>query len=508
MKSATRISTLLVLTTAALSATASLFLHVFQYDLFTTMTEAIAAGIPTDIDAKTHFTSTVMELRNSLQAQRTVGVFLSIVQIATLILVFAFSMRSVRSDYMNAHIKRAHDMQKDAREAAERAERSKTEFLANISHELRTPVHGIMAMLDLIGSQKLTDEQRGFLSSGEDCAKHLMGLLSDLLDASKLENGSLALAPRATALQSVLRDIDALTATRAEESGLRFTIAHDASVPQWLMVDAKRLRQILLNLVNNAIKFTNQGSVKLEISSIDEPTGKVKMIFRVVDTGIGIAPDVLPNIFKRFYQADTSISRSRDGAGLGLEISDKLARLMDGEIRAESVYGKGSTFTFEVSLESVMPVRNEPVIVRTSGLDQSAADQIHVLVAEDDHVSRKFIDTVLSNLGIAFTMCRNGAEAIEQAKHQRYDFILMDLHMPLTDGFEATTALRSVNNPNRSTPIIMMTADAMEDTKDKATALGVTEWVTKPMRQATLTDVVKRHAAIANNARAKTSVLH
>jgi two-component system, sensor histidine kinase len=411
---------------------------------------------------------------------------------------------------------------RQAREAAEVASASKSAFLANMSHEIRTPFQGLKGMLALLANSRLDERQANYLRTATSSADHLLTLLNDILDMSRLESRRMTLAPVPLALRDLLIEVDALMRPQAQLKGLTFSIDADAAVPQRALLDPTRMRQVLFNLVANAIKFTEQGRVALEVrvvpaagrssgplSGVATPADADPAVvgiswvdFTITDTGIGIDAATLAKLFQRFSQGDDSRSRRFGGTGLGLEISRNLARLMGGDIVVTSRQGEGSTFVFTVPLQ-VLPALQE---VPEGGAEPLAGDvapsqpagaaperSLRVLVADDNEVNRMVMEAILSGLGHAVAFAEDGEQAVSLASGEHWDIVLMDLHMPHMDGLEATQAIRALPHAQRSqVPIVALTADVFPETRERCEAAGVQDFLTKPVDTAELAACLQR----------------
>jgi len=375
-----------------------------------------------------------------------------------------------------------------ARTEAESASRAKSVFLANMSHEIRTPFHGMLGMMSLLQDTPLSTQQAGFLTTAKDSANHLLAILNDILDISKLESGNLQVAPQPLDLVAMLGQVDALMRVQAHAKGLQLQVSIAPDVPPWVSADATRLKQILFNLLSNALKFSNAGMVSLAVTRHADGT----LLFSVVDTGIGMDAAMLSRLFQRFSQGDDTTSRRHGGAGLGLEISRSLARLMGGDIAVTSQAGVGSRFVVSLPLPAIdAPAGTAPGVAAAGA---PTVQPMRVLVAEDHPVNRAYLEAVLDKLGHQAVFSENGEQAVRAVQAQEFDVVLMDLHMPLMDGFAAARAIRAMPPPKGELPIIALTADAFEESQERARQAGMNGFLTKPAHLPQLREVLGRYA--------------
>ncbi|MFN7017538.1 MAG: ATP-binding protein, partial [Fimbriimonadales bacterium] len=353
---------------------------------------------------------------------------------------------------------------------AEAASRAKSEFLANMSHEIRTPMNGVLGMVQLLEDTPLTAEQAELLRTLKNSAHYLLGLLNDILDLSKIEAGKMELEQIPVNLHEMANEVVALFGGRASEKGLVLHAQVDPNTPEWVAGDPVRLRQIVANFISNAVKFTEQGEVKLILlPSATYPQG---VWIGVQDTGIGVPAEKLDSLFEAFTQSDSSTTRKYGGTGLGLTICKKLAELMGGRIGAESEVGVGSLFYVDLPLPAVQPpqAQAEPDKAELP----EAFPNARILLVEDNEVNRKVATRLLGKLQVQVEVAVNGLEAVQKATANAYDLILMDCQMPEMDGYEATRVLRE---RGVATPIIALTANALEGDREKCLACGMNDYL-------------------------------
>ena len=372
-----------------------------------------------------------------------------------------------------------------ARLAAEEAARAKSQFLANMSHEIRTPMNGVLGMLDLLGATSLDEQQHDFLAVAQSSAETLLTVINDILDFSRIEAGQVHIEAVPFDLHHLADGVTALFAGQASRSGVQLSCQLADDVPVWVVGDPTRLRQVLSNLVGNAVKFTRRGRITVLVSQVERAEGLSRVRFAVSDTGIGIPQDALASIFDSFAQADSSTTRRFGGTGLGLAISRQLVTLMGGVIGVDSAEGVGTTFHFEVPLPlPAQAATDGPGSADEAGAPVTPLDPatLHgrVLLVEDNAVNRRVGEGMLTRLGLAVEVAVDGRQAIDRLASEGFDAVLMDCQMPVMDGFEATRALRRMEQDGSHTPVIALTADAMAGAAEQCLAAGMDAYLSKP----------------------------
>ncbi len=394
-------------------------------------------------------------------------------------------------------------------EAALVASRAKGEFLANMSHEIRTPMNGVIGMVNFLLETDLTTEQREFASTVKVSADALLFIINDILDFSKIEAGKMTLERAPFDLREMAKSTVELMTWQAQSKGLNLTYTIQPDTCTSLLGDPTRLRQILLNLMGNAIKFTDQGKVWLEITPGNETNDEIQLHFSVRDTGIGISEEAQKKLFQSFTQADASTTRKYGGTGLGLAISRKLVELMGGTLEVRSRPREGSTFSFTLQLSKRKAVASEdhPLIVVFDYSDKAHAsaswvvpENTRVLLAEDGRINQLVAVRLLQQLGCTVDIASNGLETVEVWKKNHYPIILMDCHMPQMDGYEATQMIREWEKEQNLLPtqIIALTASSMEGDRELCMAAGMNDFTSKPISKQALETALKKAVALVS----------
>ena len=384
--------------------------------------------------------------------------------------------------------KRAEREATRARRSAERANQEKSDFLAFMSHEVRTPLHGVMGTLSLLLDTGLDAEQRAYAETAQRCGATLLHTVNDLLDLSRIEAGKLRIHPAPFALAELIKDVLDLLAPAAAEKGIDLSASIDHLLPAQLSGDAGRIRQVLMNLADNAVKFTHRGNVEIRLAAL--PDGHVG--FAVTDTGIGIPPRLRASLFTRFVQADST--GEQVGSGLGLGICKRLVALMGGQIAVDSAQGRGSTFFFDLPLAHIPQSGSPPSRISPHPVFVQPLGGAHgrILIAEDGKASQLVAAAILRKAGYTVELARDGTEAAAAAESSDYDLILMDLRMPLMDGYAATRAIRALPGPRGRVPIIAMTASVMPDDTEHCAEAGMDGHLAKPLSKTELLAAVGR----------------
>jgi len=386
----------------------------------------------------------------------------------------------------------------EAKEKAEEAMKAKGQFLAMMSHEIRTPLNGVIATASMLARTDMNSQQSEYVDTVRKSGQSLLMLINDILDFSKLESGKMMLDPQPGKPEEIVFEVGDLLRPYAEEKGIALKVEMTSTNNELLLMDAPKLKQVLLNLIGNALKFTHKGTVNVCLETVGVLQDKVKMRYTVSDTGIGIPEDKMHLLFQSFSQVDSSTSRKYGGTGLGLAISQQIVEMMGGSISVESMVGEGTKFSFVIS----HPISTDQEVVSPTIQDEPTAEidfsKYKVLVADDNEINRQVFSYMLNLINVDADMATNGIEVIEFCKQSEYDIIFMDMHMPEMDGIEAT---RIIRQDQRHQPVIIavtanviiaVTANSYHDDRKRCIDAGMNDFLSKPFDNIQLTSILHR----------------
>jgi signal transduction histidine kinase/CheY-like chemotaxis protein len=391
-----------------------------------------------------------------------------------------------RIQRQNQLIRQLDASEKKVREVS----RIKENFMANMSHEIRTPMNAILGFTHLLKTRNRDPELSEFVESIRKSGENLLTIINDILDLSKIEAGMMRIEAAPFSVKEIVHSIRTLFKEKIDEKKLEFMVDVDKTIPDMLLGDATRLTQILVNMVGNAIKFTPQGSIHLGICNKGISNGRIRVGFIISDSGIGIEKEELSAVFERFRQSEDSITREYGGTGLGLSIVKDLIEIQKGEINVESTKGLGTTFRFVIPYEIATGLAEVSEYSGSESFIYPESKQVHILVVEDNEMNRNLLKHLLNEWNLSFDMVQNGARALDKLKLKRYDLVLMDIQMPVMDGYTATQAIRSTLKLD--IPIVAMTAHAFPGEREKCLQVGMNDYITKPLNERELNSIITR----------------
>jgi signal transduction histidine kinase/CheY-like chemotaxis protein/HPt (histidine-containing phosphotransfer) domain-containing protein len=425
------------------------------------------------------------DIENTGNTARFWGLVIAVVALLAVILAFWYILNQGRQQQKMIHL--LNDSDKRSKEAAN----MKEQFLANMSHEIRTPMNAILGFTNLMRRTSLNPDQRQYVQNIHSAGENLLALVNDILDLSKIEAGMMSLEETRFSLHSLVSSVSAMFSEKLKEKQLQINIQIEPEVPDILSGDAVRLTQVLVNLLSNAVKFTEEGKISVGVSLLEQTAENVRLRIVISDTGIGIPEEKQRTIFERFQQAEAETTRRFGGTGLGLAIVKQLITLQNGTIRLNSKPGSGSEFIVELSY-GIPDIAQLYAAALSAQEEAVPLQKISLLIAEDNIMNQQLISHLMRSWNIDFVLVSNGREVVEKLRQRPYSLVLMDIQMPEMDGYVATQIIR--NELRLTTPIIAMTAHAMAGEKEKCLQLGMNDYVSKPIKETLLYNVIGRHA--------------
>lgn len=431
------------------------------------------------------FRTAMASIESTGKTARAWGFFITAIALVALILSFWFVINQGRQQ--QRMIRALNESERRTKDLAHMQE----QFLANMSHEIRTPMNSILGFTNLLKRTELNPMQREYIQNIHSAGENLLTLVNDILDLSKIEAGMMHLEETRFSLRSMVSSVGAMFIEKIREKALKFDVHIDKDVPDILSGDAVRLTQILVNLVSNAVKFTDKGAISVHVKLLSATEKQARISICVKDTGIGIAPQKQAAVFERFHQAELETTRRFGGTGLGLSIVKQLVEMMNGSIRLKSELNKGSEFTLELpyKLPDIDQLYFEALAEQE---EQVPLQKIKILIAEDNQMNQQLVRHLMKSWSMDYILVSTGAEAVEELQKNSYSIVLMDIQMPDMDGYTATSVIR--NEMKLDVPIIAMTAHAMVGEKEKCLQLGMNDYVSKPIKETVLYNIIARHA--------------
>jgi signal transduction histidine kinase/CheY-like chemotaxis protein len=436
-----------------------------------------------NIPRQKHLTQLTIDADKSGHRAKEWGIFLAITAALSCIFTFWYITKRIQRQQ---HL---YDQLNLSEKKARQAGIIKENFMANMSHEIRTPLNAILGFTNLLQKEPLNEKSQGFVGSIQNSGENLLTIINDILDFSKIEAGMMRIESNPFSLRGLLHSVETMFSTKVQHKNITLSVDVEKSIPDLLKGDAVRLTQIMVNLVNNSVKFTHTGSIEIRVTAGNKREGKIPISFFIKDTGIGIPSDKIDTIFERFQQADEDTTRKYGGTGLGLSIVKQLVELQNGTIRVSSVQNLGTEFVFTIPyiVSNELAGKDNVNIVADDKI-QLKANNIKILVAEDNAMNQNLMEHLLAGWDLDFDIVNNGKEAMEAVERKHYNLVLMDIQMPQMDGYTATMKIR--NELGSNIAIVAMTAHAMAGEREKCLSYGMNEYIAKPIREKDLFKII------------------